>query len=127
MANLEINVPDDLHERLRRVAGADDGAVNELALTAIRRELDLLEWMERWAKRPVRVDTAGAAEAAVEAQSGDDKSVGKERRELTMAEWQARRKGRPTLHIDFDAVATIREEWGRRAWAGWFDTGRGPF
>ena len=114
MANLEIDVPDDLHERMRRVAGADDSAVNELALTAIRRELDLLEWMERWAKRPVRVDTAGAAQVEGEAQSGGDKSVGKGRRELSMAEWQARRKGRPTLHTDFDAAAAIREERERR-------------
>jgi Holliday junction resolvase-like predicted endonuclease len=76
MANLEINVPDDLHERLCRVAGADGGAVGESALAVIRREVERLE--------------------------------------LTMAEWQARRKDRPTLHIDFDAAAAIREERQRR-------------
>ena len=82
MANLEIKVPDDLHERLRRVAGVDDDAVCEFALAVIRREVERVEQ--------------------------------KERRELTMAEWQARRKNRPTLHINFDAAAAIREERQRR-------------
>ena len=85
MTNLEINVPDDLHERLRRAAGADaidDGAVSEFALTVIRREVERVER--------------------------------KERRELTMAEWQARRRNRPVLDLDFDAAAAIREERQRR-------------
>ena len=85
MANLEISMPDDLHERLRRVAGADaidDGAVSEFALAVIRREVERVEQ--------------------------------KERQELTMAEWQARRKDRPVLHVNFDAAAAIREERQRR-------------
>ena len=79
MANLEINVPDDLHERLRRVAGADadDSAVSEFALAVIRREVERLESGTRQEKHE--------ADAAVE------------RRKLTMAEWQARRKNRPVL------------------------------
>ena len=110
MVTFEINVPDDLHERLRRVAGAGDSAVNEFALAAIRRELELMEWAERWAKRPVREDTVGAAEA----QSGGGKGAGKEPRELTMVEWQERRKNRPVLHINVDAAEAIREEQQRR-------------
>ena len=82
MANLEINMPDDLHERLRRVAGADHGVVSDFALSAVRREVERVEQ--------------------------------KERRELTMAEWQAWRKDRPTLHINFDAAAVIRGERERR-------------
>ena len=82
MANLEINLPDDLHERLRRVAGAYDGAVSEFMLAVIRREVERVEQNER--------------------------------RELTMAEWQARREDRPILHIDFDAAAAIREERQQR-------------
>ena len=82
MANLEIDVPYDLYERLRRLAGADDDAVSEFMLAVIRREVERVEQ--------------------------------KERRELTMAEWQARRKNRPTLHINFDAAAAIREERQRR-------------
>ena len=113
MASLEINVPDDLHERLRRIAGAGDGAVSEFVMAAIRRELELLEWTEQWAKRPVREDIAGAA-ALEEAQSWGDKGAGKEPRELTMAEWQERRKNRPVLHINFDAAEAIREERQRR-------------
>ena len=31
-----------------------------------------------------------------------------------MSEWQARRKDLPTLHIDFDPAAAIREERQRR-------------
>ena len=82
MANLEINVPDDLYQRLCRIAGAHDGAVSEFALTVIRREVERVEQNER--------------------------------QELTMAEWQARRKDRPTLHINFDAAAAIREERQQR-------------
>ncbi len=40
MANLEIIVPDDLHERLCRIAGAYDGAVADFALAVIRREVE---------------------------------------------------------------------------------------
>ncbi len=61
MVIFEINVPDDLHERLRRITGAGDGAVSEFVMAAIRRELELLEWTEQWASRPVREDTAGSA------------------------------------------------------------------
>lgn len=82
MASLEINVPDDLHERLRRVAGADDGAIGAFALAAIRQEVESVEQ--------------------------------KERRELTMAEWLARRQNRPVLDLDFDAAAAIREERQRQ-------------
>ena len=96
MANLEINMPDDLHERLRRIAGADDGAAAGFAITVIQREVEWLEWKERWA------------------QAEPDQNGGKERRELTMAEWQARRRNRPVLDLDFDAAAAIREERQRR-------------
>ena len=70
MANLEISIPDDLHERLRRVAGADDSAVSEFALASIRRELELLEWTEQWANRLVREDTVGAAVEGSEGRQG---------------------------------------------------------
>lgn len=107
-------MPDDLHERVRRVAGADDDAVRDFALVAIRRELELLEWTERGAKSPVREDTASAAMTPEEAWMERDEDGDKERRELTMAEWQARRENRPVLHLNFDAAATIREERQRQ-------------
>lgn len=94
MANLEISMPDDLHERLRRVAGADDGAVSEFALAVIRQEVERLESGMRQEKHE-----PGAAV---------------EHRKLTMAEWQERRQNRPVLHIDFDAAEAIREERQRR-------------
>ena len=94
MANLGINVPDELHERIRRVAGADDDAVSEFASAAIRREVERIESKMNQEKHVV--------------------DAGAERRELSMAEWQARRKDRPTLHINFDAAAAIREERQRR-------------
>ena len=96
MANLDVNMPDDLYERLRRVAGknADDSAVSRFALAVIRQEVERLESGMRLEKHE--------ADAAVE------------HRKLTMAEWQARRKNRPVLHINFDAAAAIREERQRR-------------
>jgi len=94
MANLEINIPDALHKRLRRVAGADDSAVSEFALAVIRREVERVESGKRQEKHE--------PDAAVE------------RRELTMAEWKARRQNRPALHTNFDAAAAIREERQRR-------------
>ena len=69
MANLEINVPDDLHERLRRVAGvnAGDAAVSEFALAVIRREVERLEsriHQEKHGKRR-RCGTAGVDHVGV--------------------------------------------------------------
>ena len=94
MAGLEVNVPDDLHERLRRVVGAEDGAVSEFALAVIRREVERLESEVRQEKHE--------PDAAVE------------HRKLTMPEWQERRENRPALHINFDAAEGIREERQRR-------------
>ena len=96
MANLEVNIPDDLHERLRRVAGADvdDSTVSKFALAAIRREVERLESGIRQEKHEADADA--------------------EHRRLTMAEWQARRQNRPVLDINFDAAAAIREERQRR-------------
>ena len=94
MASLEINMPDDLHERLRRVAGTDDSAVSEFALAAIWKEVERLESGIRQEKH--------------------EPDAGVERRKLTMAEWQARRQNRPVLHLNFDAAAAIREERQRR-------------
>lgn len=49
------NVPDELHEELRRRAAAEGTTVGELVLRAIRRELraeSMREWLERQASRP---------------------------------------------------------------------------
>lgn len=116
MVNLEITMPDDLYERLRLVVGADagDGALINFALAVIGREVEWLEWKEHWVKLPVSGDTVGAAAALEEARAEIGKEAGKKPRELTMTEWQERRKNRPVLHINFDAAAAIRAERQRR-------------
>lgn len=94
MVNVQINMPDNLYERLRRLAGADDDAVGDFALVVIQQEVERLERYER--------------------------------RELTMAEWQARRKDRPVLHINFDAAAAIRKERAQRTqqWDSYMESRR---
>ena len=94
MAYNEINIPDILYERLRRVAGADDSSARELVIAVIQREVEWLE-MKTTRGRPSVNPTD-------------------ERPHLTVAEWQERRQGRPVLHIDFDAAAIIRDEREQR-------------
>ena len=53
MANLQIrNVPDTLHERLRRYARENNCTMREAVLTAIEKELARWEWQKRLAQRP---------------------------------------------------------------------------
>ena len=100
MANNELNIPVALYDRLRNVVGADDGSVRAFALAVIQREVELLE-----------SKTHGERQ---------QKDAGEENQQLTMAEWQARRQGRPVLHIDFDAAAAIHDERERQEqeWLG---------
>ena len=56
MANLQVkNIPDALHERLRRHARENDCTISAAVLTAVERELDRWEWRRRLAQRP-RID-----------------------------------------------------------------------
>ena len=53
MANLQVkNIPDDLHERLRRHARASGCTIGNAVLTAVERELARWEWRERLEQRP---------------------------------------------------------------------------
>ena len=53
MANLQVkNIPDALHERLRRHARENNSTMSAAVLTAVERELDRWEWRKRLAKRP---------------------------------------------------------------------------
>lgn len=53
MANLQIrNMPDTLHERLRRYARENNCTMRAVALSAIERELAHWEWRKRLAQRP---------------------------------------------------------------------------
>ena len=53
MANLQVkNVPDALHERLRRHARDNNCTISAAVLTAVERELARWEWRKRLAQRP---------------------------------------------------------------------------
>lgn len=53
MANLQIrNMPDTLHDRLRRYARENNSTMRAVALNAIERELARWEWQKRLAQRP---------------------------------------------------------------------------
>ena len=54
MANLQVrNIPDSLHERLRRHARLSNTTMSALVLSALERELESREWQERLAQRPL--------------------------------------------------------------------------
>ncbi len=54
MANRQVrNIPDDLHERLRRHARAHSRTMSAVVLSAVERELARGEWRERLAQRPL--------------------------------------------------------------------------
>ena len=63
MANLQVkNIPDSLHDRLRRHAQAQNSTISAVVLNAIERELARWEWQERLSARPaVNLDTDVAA------------------------------------------------------------------
>ena len=53
MANLQVkNVPDTLHQRLRRYAQEHRCTLSDIVLMALERELARREWHERFIKRP---------------------------------------------------------------------------
>lgn len=53
MANLQVkNIPDELHDRLRRHARERNCTISAAVLTAVERELARWEWRERLAQRP---------------------------------------------------------------------------
>jgi hypothetical protein len=53
MANLQVkNVPDTLHQRLRRYAQEHKCTLSDVVLIALERELAGREWHERLAHRP---------------------------------------------------------------------------
>jgi plasmid stability protein len=53
MANLQVkNIPDTLHQRLRRYAQEHNCTLSDVVLIALERELARREWHERLAQRP---------------------------------------------------------------------------
>ena len=77
MANLQVkNIPDTLHERLRRHARENDCTISAAVLIAVERELDRWEWRKRLAQRP-RTDLGiDAAALLMEERSIRDREVG---------------------------------------------------
>ena len=53
MANLQVkNIPDTLHQRLRRYAQEHNCTLSDVVLIALERELARREWHERLVQRP---------------------------------------------------------------------------
>ena len=77
MANIQVkNVPDELHERLRRHARKKNCTMSAAVLAAIERELSRAEWRERMANRPVVDLGVPAAQLIEEARAERDKELG---------------------------------------------------
>lgn len=77
MANLQVKkIPDELHERLRRHARANNCTISSAVLTAIERELARSEWRGRLAARPLTDLGIEAAELLAEERSSRDTVVG---------------------------------------------------
>ena len=62
----ELNVPDTLHQRLRRYAHEHKCTLRDVVLIALERELARCEWHERLAQRPTT--DLGVSAAALLAQ-----------------------------------------------------------
>ena len=78
MANLQVrNMPDDLHERLRRHARENNCTMNAAVLTAVERELARWEWRKRLAQLPRTDLSVEAAAMLVEERSLRDMETGR--------------------------------------------------
>lgn len=77
MANLQVkNIPDTLHERLRRHARDTNRTMSAVVLAALERELARREWRDRLGGRP-ETDLGGpASEMLAEARSARDAERG---------------------------------------------------
>ena len=77
MANLQFrNVPDALHERLRRYARESNCSMHEAVLNAIEKELARWEWERNLAQRPETDIGADAAALLKEERSRRDNEIG---------------------------------------------------
>jgi hypothetical protein len=63
MANIQVkNIPEKLHNRLRRYAREEDCTLGEIVLDAIEREVARREWRKRFSGRPSTQLGSSAAE-----------------------------------------------------------------
>ena len=77
MANLQIkNMPDTLHERLRRYASENNCTMRAVVLAAIERELARWEWRKRLDLRPETDLGVEAAQLLEEERTRRDGEIG---------------------------------------------------
>ncbi|MCY4121877.1 MAG: toxin-antitoxin system HicB family antitoxin [Acidobacteria bacterium] len=77
MAHLEVkNVPDSLHERLRRFARETNRTLSAAVLAAVERELASWEWRRRLAQRPETDLGVDAATLLAEARAHRNPALG---------------------------------------------------
>jgi plasmid stability protein len=70
MANLQVkNLPEPLHTRLRRYARQQHRTLSDVALAALEREMNRLDWYERLARRPP-TDLAVSAASLLDEERG---------------------------------------------------------
>jgi hypothetical protein len=70
VANLQIkNLPEALHTRLRRYARQQHRTLSDVALAALEREMNRLDWYERFARRPP-TDLAVSAASLLDEERG---------------------------------------------------------
>ena len=63
MANIQVkNIPEKLHNRLRRYAREQESTLSEIVLEAIQREVARREWHKRFSGRPLTQLGSSAAE-----------------------------------------------------------------
>lgn len=76
MASLQVkHVPEELHERLRRVAADSRRTLGEIMLEALKRELARREWQRRLAERPESELGVLAASLLAEERAGRDREL----------------------------------------------------
>ena len=77
MAHLQVkNIPDSLHERLRRFARETDRTLSAAVLAAVERELASWEWRRRLAQRPETDLGVDAATLLAETRAHRNRSLG---------------------------------------------------
>ena len=81
MANLQVkNVPDSLHERLRRHAREERTTLSAVVLSAVERELKRAEWRRHMAQRPRTNLGVSGAELIAEARAERDAELDADRK-----------------------------------------------
>ena len=67
MANIQVkNIPEKLHNQLRRYARQQECTLGDIVLEAIEREVARREWHKRFSTRPATRLVTSAAELLVE-------------------------------------------------------------